>query len=192
MVRMRGLAAMLLLGLVLTACGRASAGTGLSSPSAETRLASTPAAAPAGPGKGQPPAVTDFPQAPQSLILAGDLNANVTSGRPQSCGFGSGSDNFTVFSLAVFFQVGPTWYRFGADTDYASGPYHGPGTYTAAGSLWPVGASGPSYNGRLQLVVRRDQTPDAGTVEGTMTDGPRQVTITGGWTGSPGPELGPA
>lgn len=143
--------------------------------------------------KGQPLSPVDFPAAPQSLSFSGNLNASVSSGRPQSCGFGSGPDNFMVFSYALYFQVGSSWYRFGADTDYGSGPYYGPGTYSARGSLDPIDGTGPRYQGRVQLVVRSDQPPDAGTVDGTLTtlDGGR-VKVTGGWTCSPGPELGPA
>jgi len=147
----------------------------------------------AGPG----PLPTDFPASDESLTLSGSMTANITTGRPSSCGFGGGQG--ILFTFNTYFQVGSTWYLLAFFTDTSVKQYTGPGTYTAIGSLYEVGPSGPNnvlYKGNVQLTVTSDRRPDSGTVSGTLTGleiiAPQsQVTVSGGWTCVPGPSLGP-
>jgi hypothetical protein len=142
---------------------------------------------------GLPQFATRFPVAPQSLSLSGAISAQIASGRPSSCGFGSGPDNIILFEFALYMRAGSRWYFLTLDTDKASQPYRGPGTYSARASLRPTDASEPQYTGMVLLTVSSDRAPDSGTVTGIIISGSgSSLTLTGGWTCSPGGELGPA
>jgi hypothetical protein len=145
------------------------------------------------PSDGLPQFATRFPEAPQSLRLSGAISAQIASARPSSCGFGSGPDNVTLFEFAGYMQAGSRWYFLTLDTDKTSRPYRGPGTYSARANLRPTDASEPQYSGMVLLTVSSDSSPDGGKVSGTITSGGgSSLTLTGGWTCSPGGELGPA
>jgi hypothetical protein len=147
---------------------------------------------------GSGPLPTDFPAADESLSLSGSLAANITTARPSSCGFGSGPSG-ALFDFAAYFQVGTDWYLIDFFTNTSAKQYSGPGTYEAIGSIWSVGPNGPDnvlFKGNMQLTVTKDSRPDAGTVTGTLngTDKPgstARLTVSGSWTCSPGPSLGP-
>jgi hypothetical protein len=182
--------AALLLCLVLAACGHA-ANVG----SQPTRL-SSPAAVADVAGKGRPQQPTDFPAAPQSLTFSGDIRAAVNSGRPNSCGAGSGPDRVLIFAYGLYFQIDQKWVLLSTSTDRTTQPYKGPGVYTARAWLWSIdakGLRGLEYQGTVQLAVTRDQPPDAGTVSGELRSaaGNGLVTVNGGWTCTPGQQLGP-
>jgi hypothetical protein len=149
--------------------------------------------------KGGPlPAPTDFPAADQSLALSGSLTANITTARPSSCGFGSGP-NGALFDFGAYFQVGDTWYLIDFFTNTSVKQYSGPGTYEAIGSLYSVGSNGPTnllFKGTAQLTVTSDRRPDAGSVSATLNGvevigSQSRLTVSGGWTCTPGPNLGP-
>jgi hypothetical protein len=147
---------------------------------------------------GTGPGPTDFPAADQTLTLSGSLTANITTGHPSQCGFGTGPSG-AIFAFATYFQSANTWYWLGFYSDPSAKQYSGPGTYTAIGSLYEVGANGPDnvlYKGTVQLTVTSDGRPDTGSVNGTLTGleviAPQsQVTVSGSWTCTPGPNLGP-
>jgi hypothetical protein len=147
---------------------------------------------------GTGPSPTDYPAADESLTLSGSLTANITTGRPSSCGFGTGPSG-AIFAFATYFQSANTWYWLGFYSDPSAKQYSGPGTYTAIGSLYEVGANGPDnvlYKGTVQLTVTSDGRPDTGSVNGTLTGleviAPQsQVTVSGSWTCTLGPNLGP-
>lgn len=152
-----------------------------------------------GKGGGHALGPTDFPAADESLTISGSLTANITTGRPQQCGVGSGPDGVTLFAFATYFQSNGIWYWLGLTTDKSVQQYRGPGTYSAKASLYTVGPSGPSnvlYEGTVQLTVTSDSRPDTGSVSGTLTGlevvAPQsRVTVSGSWTCTPGPTLGP-
>lgn len=185
-------AAVLLVSCV--ACGGTSTGSGTLA--GETRSSPMPPAASPPPqtGKGaQSP--EDFPPAAQSLSFGGQLTAQVSNGRPNSCGWGTGPTG-PEFGFGVYFQDGGAWYLFSLSTDALVQPYRGPGTYSAKAWLERVDpGTGPMVarcEGTVQLVVTADTHPDTGTVSGTVRDGSgRMVTVSGGWTCVPGPSLGP-
>ena len=148
---------------------------------------------------GTGPSPTDFPAAVESLTLSGSLTANITTGRPSSCGSGSGPSG-AIFDFAAYFQSGATWYWIQFYSDPSVKQYSGPGTYTAVGSLYVVGPNGPNnvlYKGTVQLTVSSDaRAASAGNVSGTLTGleviSPQsQVNVSGSWTCSWGPNLGP-
>jgi hypothetical protein len=147
---------------------------------------------------GTGPGPTDFPAADQALTLSGSLTANITTGHPSQCGFGTGPSG-AIFAFATYFQSANTWYWLGFYSDPSAKQYTGPGTYTAIGSLYAVGANGPDnvlYKGTVQLTVTSDGRPDTGSVNGTLTGleviAPQsQLTVSGSWTCTPGPNLGP-
>jgi hypothetical protein len=147
---------------------------------------------------GSGPGPTDFPAADESLTVSGSLTANITTGRPSQCGFGTGPSG-AIFAFATYFQSGSTWYWLGFYSDPSVKQYSGPGTYSAIGSLYAVGPNGPDnvlYKGTVQLTVTSDGRPDTGSVNGTLTGleviAPQsQVTVSGSWTCTPGPNLGP-
>ena len=137
----------------------------------------------------------DFPPAAQSLSFGGPLAAQVSNGRPNSCGWGTGPTG-PEFGFGVYFQRGDAWYLFSLSTDATVQPYRGPGTYSAKAWLTHVDPqTGPArfdYQGIVQLVVRADTAPDSGTVAGSVSDASgRTVTVNGGWTCTPGRNLGP-
>jgi len=142
---------------------------------------------------------TDYPPAQESLTLQGSLTTSVTTGRPSQCGAGTGP-NGTVFAFATYFQAAETWYWLDFSTDPRVQQYSGPGTYKVPGWLYTVGPGGSGqvlYEGTVQLTVTSDRRPDAsGSVQGTLTGleviAPQsQVTISGTWTCTWTPELGP-
>jgi len=147
---------------------------------------------------GTGPSPTDFPAADESLTLSGSLTANITTARPSSCGFGSGP-NGALFDFGTYFQVGDTWYLIDFFTDTSVKQYSGPGTYEAIGSLYSVGSNGPTnllFKGTAQLTVTSDRRPDAGSVSATLNGvevigSQSRLTVSGGWTCTPGPSLGP-
>ncbi len=143
--------------------------------------------------KGVGPSPTDFPSADQSLSLSGSLTANITTGRPSQCGFGTGPSG-AIFVFATYFQSGDTWFWLGFSSDPSVKQYSGTGTYMAIGSLYAVGPNGPNnvlYKGTVQLTVTSDSRLDTGTVSGTLNASQSQVVVGGGWTCSPRPSLGP-
>lgn len=143
---------------------------------------------------------TDFPAASQSLNVKGAMTEHITTGHPQSCGAGSGPSG-SIFAFATYFQSGGAWYFVSFYTDPAVEQYHGPGTYTARGTMSlqsPVGGTSPVFAGTPQLTVTSDSGLNAlhqGSVSGTLgwVDDPAQtVTVSGTWACRPGQELGPA
>ena len=145
------------------------------------------------------PGPTDFPSAGESLTLSGSMTANITTGRPSSCGSGAGPSG-SIFEFAAYFQSGTTWYWIQLYSDPFVKQYRSPGTYTALGSLYSVGPNGPDnvlYKGTVQLIVTSDaRAASAGSVSGTLTGleviAPQsQVNVSGSWTCSWGPNLGP-
>ncbi len=179
----------LLIGLALASCG-GSAGSGQSQAAAAVKATAT-----AKPAKAPPPGITDFPEAAQNLTVSGSVVATVTTGRPSSCGAGSGPSGPVIFAYGLYFQVGQAWYNLNISTDTPS--YTGAGTYEGRALLTPVAAgsrepAGPEYAGRAQLVVLTDQHPDRGTVNATVTrSGGDQVAVIGSWTCMPSQLLGP-
>ncbi len=147
------------------------------------------------PAKAPPPAITDFPEAAQNLTVSGTLMASVTTGRPSSCGAGSGPYGPVIFAYGLYFQIGQAWYNLNISTDTPS--YTGAGTYEGRAILTPVTAESrqpaePEYRGRGQLVILADQQPDRGTVNASVTrPNGDHVTISGSWTCTPSPLLGP-
>ncbi|MDQ6710994.1 MAG: hypothetical protein M3Z11_10620 [Candidatus Dormibacteraeota bacterium] len=176
----------LLICMLLVACGRASGQQ--STAVLEVTAQSKPAKAP-------PPSITDFPEATQDLKVSGTVAASVTTGRPSSCGAGSGPYGPVIFAYGLYFQVGPVWYNLNVSTDNPS--YAGAGTYEGRAILTPVTATsrvpaGPEYDGRAQLVVTTDQHPDRGAIDASVTrPNGDHVTISGSWTCTPSPLLGP-
>jgi hypothetical protein len=155
----------------------------------------------AGTGKGgNAPQPTDFPSAQESLTLNGSLAAAITTGRPSMCGAGTGQDGLVVFAFATYFQVGGVWYWVEFSNDPTVQQYKGPGTYTVPAWVYTVGPSGPGqvlYEGTVRLTVTSARPPTySGTVDGSLTGleviAPQsQVTVTGTWTCTFGPNLGP-
>ncbi len=178
----------LLIGLALAA-GGGCAGSGQSpaAPAVKARATVKPAKAPA-------PKITDFPESPQNLTLSGTLTGSVTTGRPLSCGAGGGSGPL-LFAYGLYFNIGEDWYALNISTDTPA--YAGAGTYLGRAILTPVTAgtrepAAPGYEGRATLVVSNDQRPDSGTVNATVTrSGGDHVTVSGSWTCTPSPLLGP-
>ena len=159
---------------------------------------SIPAPPPFGLGKyGEPPLTPlSFPSASQSLELQGVINDHISTGRPQSCGAGSGPDNIVIYEFATYFQSSGEWYYASFTTDRAVQPYHGPGTYIAQASLHAA-SGGPTFSGTVQLTVTSDPAfrLHTGRVSGSLgwTDDPRQkVSISGAWSCVWSQELGPA
>jgi hypothetical protein len=157
-----------------------------------------PAPPPFGLGKyGEPPpSLLRFPSASQSLDLQGVMNDHISTGRPQSCGAGSGSDNIMLYVFATYFQSNGAWYYVSFMTDRAVQPYHGPGTYTAQASLSAV-PTGPEFKGTAQFTVTSAPAfkLHTGRVSGSLgwTDDPRQkVSISGTWSCVWSQESGPA
>jgi hypothetical protein len=137
-----------------------------------------------------------FPPADQSLDLQGVMNDHISTGRPQSCGAGSGPDNIMLYGFATYFQSNGAWYYVSLMTDRAVQPYHGPGTYTAQASLYAV-PHGPEFKGTAQFTVTSAPAfkLHTGRVSGSLgwTDDPRQkISISGTWSCMWSQELGPA
>lgn len=159
---------------------------------------SIPAPPPFGLGKyGEPPLTPlSFPPASQSLDLHGVMNDHISTGRPQSCGAGSGPDNIVIYSFATYFQSNGAWYYASFTTDRAVQQYHGPGTYTAQAWL-NAPPTGPMFKGTAQFTVTSDPAfkLHTGRVSGSLswTDDPRQkISISGTWSCMWSQELGPA
>jgi hypothetical protein len=130
--------------------------------------------------------------------LSGSLTANITTGRPSSCGFGTGPSG-AILAFATYFQSGDTWYLLDIFSNTSVKQNSGPGTYEAIGSLYAVGPNGPTnllFKGTAQLTVTSDRRPDAGSVSGRLSGvevigSQSRPTVSGSWTCSPGPALGP-
>jgi hypothetical protein len=188
----RGLpcAALLLICLICAACGPV-ADASHASPAAKSSSTAVPSAQ----GKGGPQRPTDFAPSPQTLVFSGSLAQQVSSGRPNSCGWGGGPTG-PEFGYGLYFQIGQDWYLFSTSTDATIEPYKGPGTYSAHAWLWsttPGELNALGYQGTVQLVVATDRPPDTGTVSGSLqsTNASAPVVVNGGWTCTPGPQLGP-
>lgn len=170
------------------------------SPTPTPAMASAPSAATTVPqGKGRPPQPADFPAATQSIDFSGDLAGHVDTGRPMSCGSGTGPSG-TIFAYGVYFQIGDASYLLSTST-YPSKAFAGPGTYEAHAWLMKAGDGGPGptlYEGTIQLTVASDARPDSGSINGTIprvpgpgVAGNQSVTVGGTWTCTPGQQLGP-
>ena len=157
------------------------------------------------PGKGQPLTPLSFPQADESLDFQGAISDHITTGRPQSCGFGSGPDGKMIYEFATYFESHGVWYYVSFTTDKAVQEYHGPSTYTARTLLSPIavgGAAESMFAGTAQLTVVSDGRNQigggglqSGKVSGSLgwTDDPNQkVNISGTWTCRFSSEMGPA
>lgn len=172
--------------MTLTACGATQASLGAAGGSPSTIAAK---------GKGGPVRPEDFPGAPQSLVFEGPVSAQVTYGRPSSCGSGSGPTGPMVFGYGVYFQSGDHWFLFNATTSGSAKAYTGPGSYPARARLSVVGPNGPSnlgYQGEITLQIAQDTTPDTGAVAGQLSDDQGHIeNVSGGWTCTRGPLLGP-
>ena len=148
-------------------------------------------------GKGQALTPLDFPAAAESLNFGDAMSGHISTGRPQSCGAGSGGSG-QLFSFATYFQINQVWYWLSFSTDPTIQQYHGPGTYSVKASLAPVsplGPTEPTFVGSALLVITSDSGLHEGNVNGTLhwTDDQKQtVTVSGKWTCMPGRELGPA
>jgi len=146
-----------------------------------------------GEGKGQPVQETDFPTAPQSLVFRGTISAEVSVGRPNACGSGSGPYGPVIFAYGLYFQAAGQWLAFNVTTDGRA--YAGPSSYHTRAWLSAVGPEGQQpigYKGDINLVVTKDTMPAAGTVNGQLLDDAGHVeTVSGGWTCVFGPSLGP-
>jgi len=158
----------------------------------------TPASSPSAKGgKGQALTPLDFPAAAESLNFGDAMSGHISTGRPQSCGAGSGGSG-ELFSFATYFQINQVWYWLSFSTDPTAQQYHGPGTYSVKASLAPVsplGPTEPTFLGTALLVITSDSGLHEGNVNGTLhwTDDQKQtVTVGGKWTCMPGRELGPA
>jgi hypothetical protein len=159
---------------------------------------SIPAPPPFGLGKyGEPPLTPlSFPPVSQSLDLQGVMNDHISTGRPQSCGAGSGPDNIMIYAFATYFQSNGAWYYASFTTDRAVQQYHGPGTYTAQAWLYAP-PTGPMFKGTAQFTVTSDPAfkLHTGRVSGSLSwpDDPQQkISISGTWSCMWSQELGPA
>jgi hypothetical protein len=159
---------------------------------------SIPAPPPFGLGKyGESPLTPlSFPPASQSLDLQGVMNDHISTGRPQSCGAGSGPDNIVVYAFATYFQSNGAWYYASFTTDRAVQQYHGPGTYTAQAFLDAV-PTGLMFKGTVHLTVTSDPAfrLHTGRVSGSLSwnDDPHQkISISGTWSCMWSQESGPA
>jgi hypothetical protein len=147
--------------------------------------------------KGKPLTPLDFPSAAEALIFGGAMNDHITTGRPQSCGGGSGGSG-SLFQFATYFQHQEAWYYVSFTTDPSVQQYRGPGTYTAKAWLAPVsplGPADPTFAGTVHLTITSDSGLHEGNLQGTLrwADDPNQtVGVSGKWTCMPGSELGPA
>lgn len=153
---------------------------------------------------GNAPSPNDFPEASQSLAFSGQFQAQVSIGRPNSCGWATGPSG-PLFAYGVYFTDGGHLFLFSLLTDPIADPYKGPGAYKAHASLARVGPDGHAsteYQGDITLVVKQDptsarapggdQSPNTGSVDGVLHDRQgRAVGVTGGWTCVPGLLLGP-
>lgn len=149
---------------------------------------------------GGPPQPTDFPAAPQSLKVEGSLTADITTGRPSACGAATGPSG-TIFAFALYFQAGGNWYWLDFSTDPTAQRYNGLGTYGVPAWLYSIGPNGPGqvlYEGTAQLTVTSQQDGHyTGSVRATLrglevTGTQSSVTVSGDWTCTFGPNLGPA
>jgi hypothetical protein len=163
-----------------------------------TGYISIPAPPPIDYGKpnAQPLTPLSFQPATESLDLRGVMSDHISTGRPQSCGAGSGPDNRVVYVFATLFESNGAWYYVSFSTDRDVVQYHGPGTYPAQAwlSAWP---SGPMFKGTGQLTITSDPPfrLHTGSLSGSLgwTDDPRQkVSISGAWTCMWSNEMGPA
>jgi len=146
-------------------------------------------------GEGLRPKPTDFPVAPESLTLDGFLTTTLTSGRPSQCGIGTGPSG-TIIAFGAYFQVDGVWYSLSFYSDPALRQYSGSGTYTAIAALY--GPTQRLYSGTVQLTVIADHYPGPynGSVHGTLdrvgtTTQQPHLSVSGTWTCTPGPMLGP-
>lgn len=146
-------------------------------------------------GKGEAVSPQDFPGASQSLIFDGPVSAQVSYGHPSSCGSGSGPTGPVIFGYGAYFQVGDNWFLFNTTTDGSAKAYGGPGSYAARAWLYAVGPNGSTnlrYQGLVTLQVVEDTMPASGTVSGHLSDDHGNLEdVSGGWTCTRGPLLGP-
>src|SRR6266567_5590279 len=173
-----GMGVLVFLAMMLGACGTVAVPV--------AQQSSSPAPVENG-GKGQPLGPLDFPPAAESLSLSGAVAANVSVGRPTSCGWGSGSSGPPIYSFGLYFQVDNSWVQFAATTDGSRAAYTGPGTYAARAwlSQSPMTGQQPEYQGEIMLKVISDARPavQRGALSGQLQNDSGRVTeITGSWT----------
>lgn len=162
-----------------------------------TGRVSIPAAPVVTPPKGVPVAPAAYPASDESLAIDGAFVTVIARGNPSQCGFGSGPSG-SIFAFATWFQYRGQWYLITFSTDPSRQPYRGPGTYAAASNLYPFASFGadPIFAGTVQLTVTSDKAPDTGSLRGTLDwigapAGTSPLTVTGNWSCTPGPDLGP-
>ena len=152
---------------------------------------------------GPAPNLIDFPEAPQSLVFSGQFAAQVSTGRPTSCGSSIGPSG-PLYEYSVNFGAGSGFSQFTISTHPGVEPYKGPGLYHAHASLVTGAPSGHAtdYEGDLWFVVAQDplsgrvpgglKSPNIGTVDGALKDAQgHAISVSGGWTCVPGMALGP-
>lgn len=162
-----------------------------------TGRVSIPAASFVTPPKGVPITPAAYPASDESLAIDGAFVTVIARGNPSRCGFGSGPSG-SIFAFATWFQYRGQWYLITFSTDPSRQQYRGPGTYAAASNLYPYASFGadPIFAGTVQLTVTSDKAPDTGSVRGTLDwigepAGTPPLTVTGNWSCTPGPDLGP-
>lgn len=162
-----------------------------------TGRVSIPAAPVVTPPKGGPITPASYPASQESLSVDGAFVTAIARGNPSQCGFGSGASG-SLFAFATWFQYREQWYLITFSTDPNRQQYRGPGTYAATSLLYPYAGFGadPIFAGTVQLTVRSDRSPDTGSVRGTLDwigapAGTSPLNVTGDWSCTPGPDLGP-
>ena len=145
-----------------------------------------------------------FPEAPQSLVLSGQLAAQVSTAQPTSCAWGTGPSG-PLYEYSAYSEAAGGSFEFTVTTDPKAEPYRGPGTYHPHATLDRVGQLGPAqpgYQGYVRFVVPNDplsgrvpgcaRSPNTGSVDGTLKDSQgRMVSVSGGWTCAPSMLTGP-
>lgn len=173
------------------------AGCGAPSIASESGPGSAPTSSPTSPhvggGKGNPPQVSDFPTAPNQLAFSGAFTASTTSGRPFSCGAGTGPDGIQLFEFGVYLDLPPGTEALVFDVKpYGTSPAATADAYIAAAHQ--DRSLTKRFVGQYQVTVARASQTYSGTVSGTLpsiTGSGLPETVTGSWTCTPGPLLGP-
>jgi hypothetical protein len=162
-----------------------------------------PPAPNSGKGTGQPVTPLSFPEASESLVFQGAIDEHIATGRPQSCGAGSGPDGLLIYAFATYFQSKGAWYYVTFWTDKTVQQFNGLGIYTAQAYLSPVatmGGTDPMFTGSVQLAVTSQGGNkfgglQTGSVSGSLAwtdDLQQKLTISGTWSCRFSAELGPA
>ena len=159
----------------------------------------------AAPVASSPPSVADFPAAPQSLLISGQVTLQVSTARPVGCGSAIGPSGPLYEYSADFYDAAGGYFLFTVLTDPKAEPYRGPGTYHTRAMLIAPSANGKwpaEYQGSVKFVVSHDpltgrlpegpKSPNTGTVEGILSDAQGYaVQVSGGWTCVPSMFTGP-